>query len=49
MTIARDIRTGTAIGQVTDVRPSDPRSIVLLSGGRYVTVPAVSVRLEVVR
>lgn len=44
MTIARD--EGGVAGQVTSL-PAPPGSVVLLTaGGRYVTVPVSSVRLE---
>lgn len=54
MTIARD-KNGAVVGQVLGERASlqmkhGPRPLVLLTReGRYVTVPASSVRLEEVR
>jgi hypothetical protein len=59
MTIARDIRTGQVVGQVTAVRrlsipqmldlPNAPEGITILTREGYLTVPATSVRVEEIR
>lgn len=57
MTIARDKETGAAVGQLLDRQPgirdelgrvvtAVPQVLLLARDGRYVTVPAHSVRLE---
>jgi hypothetical protein len=52
MTIARDIRTGQVVGQVTrytnTLAPTyqKPSTLTLLTKHGYVTVPASTVRLE---
>jgi hypothetical protein len=60
MTIARDNRTGEIRGQVVTIGepgpnlaktfpPNTDAVFLLTRGGRYVTVPRSSVRLEVLR
>ncbi len=60
MTIARDTTSGEVVGQFIDNQPgvkdergrivdARPMALLLTRGGRYVTVPRSSVRLEELR